>query len=160
MQALIEQLASQLQTDFNGKSVGAGGDYGATLTRGPYDIYTYFHQWEDIKYPSISVQIVSEVFQGEMLECCGGGVMALTVDFRISVSSKEHGWSICKSLEEALREWLCYVSGDDTLTAASYSYIPTIEIPTSYHIYEGEVFSIHVVARVHYLRVEKGEFTP
>ena len=160
MQALVETLATQLSADFNGKTVGAGGDFGDTLTRGPFTVYTYFHQWEDIQYPSINVQIVSEVFQGQPLECCGGGVMALTVDFRITVDSKKHGYSIAASLQEALREWLCSVSGDDSLTAPTYTYIPTIEVPTSYHIYEGEVFSIHVVARIHYLRVEKGELAP
>lgn len=170
MQALIETLASELATEFRTKTVGTGGDFGSTLTRGPFDIFVYFHQWEDIQYPSINVQVVSEVFLGEPLECCGGGVMCLAVDFRISVDSKQHGWSIAKSLEEALREWFCSVSGDDSLTStemttdatpvAKYSYIPTIEVPSSYHIYEGEVFSIHVMARIYYPRAEKGELAP
>lgn len=170
MQALIETLATKLNTDFNGKTVGVGGDFGALLTRGPFTVYTYFHQWEDIKYPSINVQVVSDNFRGEPMECCGGGVFTTTLDFRISVDSKVHGWSIAASLEEALREWFCDVSGTDDLTSAEmstdatplpmYTYIATIEIPSSYYLYEGEVFSIHVMANIHYVRQPKGELTP
>jgi hypothetical protein len=169
MEALIKSLAAQLETDFNGKTVGAGGDFGALLTRGPFPVYTYFHQWEDVHYPSINVQIVSESFTGQPLECCGGGVMDLLVDFRISVDSKKHGWSIASALHEAFREWLCEVSGTTDLidseldldtTPMAYTYVATIEIPTTYHIYEGEVFSMHVMTRIHYVRQEKGEFAP
>jgi hypothetical protein len=152
MDALIKMLAASLDSTFSGKEVGTGGDFGDTLTRGPYDIYCYFHQWSDIKYPNIAMQVVQEIHVGHALECCGGGVMELTVNFRVSIDSKIHGYSIGSALVEAVREWLCTISESDDLTAADYTYVAIVQVPDTFWNYEGEILNFHIMTKLHYIR--------
>jgi hypothetical protein len=160
MEALIKSIADSMYTYFDSKTVGQGGDYGSTLTRGPYAIKCFYHQWDNITYPSIHLQIVQESYQGAALECCGGGVHALTLDFRISVDSKVHAMSIAMSLHEALREWLCEIDGSPTLTPGDYSYVAYAETPSTNYVYDGPILNLHVITRFHYVRQQKGEITP
>lgn len=142
----------KLQAHFNGKSVGSGGDYGATLTNGPFDISTNFHQWEDIVNPSIHVQIIQEAPIGSNFECCGG-FTSLTLDVRISVNQKGQGWSIAMALYEELRSWLCQTL-NYSVAPDSEDYLVIIDADKiiANHIYEGDVFSIHTLIKLTYPR--------
>jgi hypothetical protein len=157
MRELIVEFIEQFADHFNGKTVGVGGDYGATLSNGPFDVVTYFHQWQAIRHPSMHVQIIQEQpTDPEWFECCGGPTV-LTLDVRISVMNKEQGWSIAMALYEELRSWLCDVN---------YSLAPRDATPTddqkylvivgqnvvAQHVYEGDVFSVHAKVDLTYLR--------
>ena len=156
MQILIDKLAADLKSTFDGETVGNGGTYGSALSNGPFTIHTGFHQWQKIGYPCINMQIVQENFLGDPLECCGGGVHNLIFDIRISVDSKTQGFSIAAALHEAVREWLCSISASDTLKSDDYTYTAFIGTPDSNFVYEGEIFSIHVITKATYVRQEKG----
>jgi hypothetical protein len=158
---IIKALSAGLKTTFDGKTVGNGGDFGPGLTRGPFPIKCFFHQWEGITYPSIHTQILQEDAQGEPLECCGG-VNVLTVDFRISVDSKLHGWSIASNLEENLRAWFCTLSGTDDLVPADATptnsvYLVYVKVRQSVHQYDGNIYNRHVMTEFHYVRQIAGE---
>ena len=162
MDDLVKAIAEGLQTTFDGSTVGSGGDYGAMLGKGPFVIHTFFHQWSEVTFPSIHMQVVNEVPQGAPLECCGGGVQVLTVDFRISVDTKKHGWSIASKLHEALREWFCTLNGTEDLVPADATpidsiYLTYIEPPETTYLYDGEIFNMHVMTRFNYVRQIAGE---
>lgn len=156
MQILIDKFATSMKTTFDGKTVGNGGDFGSALSKGPFTIHTGFHQWQNIEYPCIHLQIIQESFLGEPLECCGGGVHSLSFDIRISSDSKTQGYSIAAALHEAVREWLCEISGTDTLKSDDYSYTASIQTPDSNYVPEEGIFSIHVIGKIFYVRQEKG----
>jgi len=155
MRELIEEFVRELASHFDGKTVGAGGDFGATLTRGPFTISTLFHQWQDIVNPSIHVQIIHEQPVGVNLACCGGPTI-LQLNVRISVDQKTHGWSIAMAIYEALRSWLCEVNlttQDATPTEDQYYlvYVDQGGIKAS-DVYEGDVYSKHITIDLLYLR--------
>ena len=149
MKEVIVNLAQAIESHFDGKTVGNGGDFGATLTNGPFDINTYFHQWESISNPSIHVQVIQERNIQGNFECCGGAT-ALTVNIRISVDQKLQSWSIAMALYEELRAWLCeqnYQLGSD----CDYLVIVGQNI-NAQHVYEGDIFSIHTRLELTYMR--------
>lgn len=156
MEDVIKALANSLKNTFDGKSVGVGGDFDDAMSIGPFTINCYFHQWANIHHPSIHLQLIQEQFLGQPLECCGGGVHSLSVDFRISVDSKVHGYSIAALLHEALREWLCELNGSSDLTPDDYTLIVYTGIPTTNFVYEGEILSLHCLTSLSYVRQEKG----
>ena len=151
MRELIVNFVQLLSTHFNGKTVGNGGDYGATLTNGPFDITAYFHQWQQIQNPSIHVQVVQETPASSNFECCGGPTN-LILNIRISVDQKGQGWSIAMAMYEELRDWLCTYNysyapdGEDYLVILDQSQI------TGDHVYEGDIFSIHSRVALTYMR--------
>lgn len=155
MRELIINFVQALSDHFSGKTVGAGGDFGSTLTRGPFKIggeknKLYFHQWQDIVNPSIHVQIIQEQPVTDGFECCGG-TTALTLNVRISVDQKEHSWSIAAALYEELRSWLCsqnYQLGGD----CEYLVFVGQNSIVAQHVYEGDIFSIHTKVDLTYLR--------
>ena len=151
MRELIISLVQAFQTEYNGKTVGAGGDFGATLTNGPFTITTYFHQWQQIDNPSMHIQIVQEDAEGGNFECCGG-ITTLKVNVRISVDQKLQGWSIASILYEEFRKWLC--AKNYSLAPAGEDYLVVVDASriTANHIYEGDVFSIHTMIYLTYLR--------
>ena len=155
MRELIVQFSQDLNTNFNGKTVGNGGDFGSTLTIGPFPISTYFHQWKKIVNPSIHTQIIQEAPASGMFECCGGPTN-LRLNVRISVDQKGQGWSIAMALYEELRDWLC-VKNYSLSPDADYLVIVSQQI-TADHIYEGDIFSIHTKVNLTYLR--RFEVTP
>lgn len=150
MRELIVQLSQAINTEFNGKTVGAGGDFGSTLTSGPFTISTYFHQWKDIKNPSIHLQPIQELPASDMFECCGGPT-SLKVDIRISVNQKGQGWSIAMALYEALRNWLCTKNYSLAPVGEGYLVIISQQITADY-VYEGDIFSIHTKVTLTYMR--------
>lgn len=152
MEALIESIATSLNTTFNEKLVGSGGDFGAGLTHGPYTVTCYFDQWEDIVYPNIAMQVVQDIHVGPPLECCGGGVMELTLNFRISIDSKENEYSIGSALVEAVRTWLCSISESDEITAVGYTYVAIVTVPDTLWVYDGPILNLNVVTKVSYIR--------
>lgn len=152
MEALINSIATSMNTEFNEKLVGLGGDFGDALTHGPYTISCYFHQWKDIAYPNIAMQIVQDIHVGPPLECCGGGVMELTINFRVSIDSKEHENSIGSALVEAVRLWLCSISESDEITATDYTYVAIVQVPDTLWAYDGEILNFHIMTKIHYIR--------
>jgi len=158
MEALIRNLALNLRMTFHDKTVGGGGDFGAEVSdRGPFAVSTFFHQFESVSYPSISMQVVNETHLGQPLECCGGGVHVLQINFRIAVKTKEQGWSIASALHEAVREWLCQINAVGVLDDGDNTVIPHVKVPDTHWIFEGDFISVHVIARIYYLRQTKGE---
>lgn len=152
MKEIIISLAQKLEDHFKDKTVGgAGSDYGATLTNGPFTIKTYFHQWENIENPSVHLQIVSEEPAGNNFECCGG-VTTLKVDVRISVDQKGQGWSIAHALYEELRSWLCDINYSVAPDTEDYLVIIDQDKIKMYPLYEGDVYSIHTLINLTYLR--------
>ena len=151
MRELIVSFVQKLSEHFDGKTVGDGGDFGATLTNGPFDITAYSHQWQEIDNPSIHVQTIQESPASTNFECCGGPTN-LTLNVRISVDQKGQGWSIAMAMYEELRDWLCDTNysfapdGEDYLVILDQSRI------TADHIYEGDIFSIHTKLALTYLR--------
>lgn len=151
MRELIVQFVQDIQSHFNGMTVGSGGNFGATLTNGPFDITTYFHQWQEISNPSIHVQVVQEVpTHTGWFECCGGPTNLL-LNVRISVDQKEHGWSIAMALYEELRTWLCEKNYSLAPAGEDYLVIVSQQV-TANHVYEGDVFSIHTSVTLTYMR--------
>lgn len=150
MRELIIKFTQELEEHFGDKTVGSGGDFGATLTKGPFTINTYFHQWKDIINPSIHVQIIQEQLIGENFECCGG-ITQLTLNVRISVDDKGQGWGIATVLYEELRSWLCEKNYSLAPTGEDYLVVIDQNI-TADHVYEGDVFSIHSRIYLTYLR--------
>ena len=151
MRELIVQFTQDLSTHFDGKTVGSGGDFGATLTNGPFDIATYFHQWKEIVNPSIHVQIIQEAPASENFECCGGPT-ALTLNVRISINQKVQGWSIAMALYEELRSWLCDMNYSFAPDGNDYLVIVGQNSIVATHVYEKDVFSIHTKMDLTYLR--------
>jgi len=151
MRELIVSFVQAIKDHYDQKTVGDGGDFGATLTNGPFTITTYFHQWQNITNPSIHVQILQEFPVGSNFECCGG-VTALKLNVRISVDQKGQGYSIATALYEELRSWLC--DQNYQLAPAGEDYLVFIDADgiIANHIYEGDVFSIHVLVNLTYLR--------
>ena len=150
MRELIVALAQGISDHFDGETVGSGGTYGTTLTNGPFTITAYFHQWQDIQNPSIHVQVVQEVPAHTWFECCGGPT-ALTVNIRISVDQKEQSWSIAAAMYEELRSWLCDNNYQLGVDCDYLVFVDQSSIIVS-HIYEGDVFSIHTMLNLTYLR--------
>lgn len=158
MRELIVNFTRLLATEFNDKTVGSGGDFGATLSNGPFTIKTFFHQWEEFDHQSgadnpvyIHTQIIQEKPVSDNFECCGGPT-SLLLNIRISVLQKGQGWSIAEALYEALRDWLCntnysYAPGDE-------DYLVILDQASIYanHVYEGDVFSINTTVALTYLR--------
>lgn len=157
MRELIVNFTAELADHFNGMTVGNGGDYGAALANGPFNITTYFHQWQAINHPSMHVQIVQErPTQPDWLECCGGPTV-LVLNVRISVMNKGQGWSIAEALYEELRSWLCSVNyslaPQDATPTDDQQYLVIVgQNVTADHVYEGDVFSIHAKVELTYLR--------
>lgn len=159
MREIIIEFVQMLSTHFAGKTVGSGGDFGASLTNGPFDITAYFHQWQDIVNPSIHVQIIQESPIGTNLQCCGG-VTRLALNVRISVDQKGHGWSIAMALYEELRNWLCdevnykLAPQVGATPDSDECYLVFVDMDgiTADHVYEGDVFSLHVKVNLTYLR--------
>jgi hypothetical protein len=151
MKELIISFVQEVSAHFDGKTVGNGGDFGSTLTVGPFDVTAYFHQWQEISNPSIHVQIIQESPASANFECCGGPTNLL-LNVRISVDQKGQGWSVAMALYEELRDWLCEENysyapdGEDYLVILDQSSI------TANHVYEGDVFSIHTTIALTYLR--------
>ena len=150
MRELIIEFTRDLNSHFGGKTVGSGGDYGSTLTNGPFTINTYFHQWKEIDNPSMHVQVIQERLVGDNFECCGG-VTELTLNVRISVDYKLQSWSIAEALYEELRAWFCSnnyqfaPTGDDYIVFVDQNII-------AQHVYEGDIFSIHTKVKLTYMR--------
>lgn len=151
MRELIIELVQEISDHFDGYTVGNGGDYGATLTNGPFTVSAYFHQWQSITNPSIHVQIIQETPASSNFECCGG-VTTLTANIRISVDQKEHGWSIAMALYEELRSWLCDMNYQLAPTGEDYLVIVGANSIVAQHVYEGDIFSIHTKVAMTYLR--------
>ncbi len=151
MREIIVSLTQALQTHFNGLTVGDGGDFGATLTNGPFTIKTYFHQWQDIKNPSVHLQMIQETSAGNNFECCGG-VTTLKFDIRISVDQKGQSWSIAHVLYEELRSWLCEINYKLAPAGENYLVIIDQDDITANFMYEGDVYSIHTLIKCTYLR--------
>lgn len=151
MRELIKSFVDKIHTEFNGKTVGTGGDYGSTLTVGPFDITVYVNQWQEIVNPSIHVQVVQESPALDNFECCGG-ITNLKLNIRISVDQKGQSWSIAEAIYEAFRDWLCdntYSLGPDTedyLVIVDQSSISTVDL------YEGDIFSKHTLITLTYNR--------
>jgi len=152
MEPLIIALATELDSSFNGETVGLGGTYGTSCTKGPFTIQTTFHQWDNITYPNIGMQVVQEVHVGHALECCAGGVMELTVSFRVSIDSKLQGYSIGSALVEAIRTWLCTMNESEDLTGDDYTYVAMVGIPDTYWLPNGPILDFHVVTKLRYIR--------
>ena len=152
MREIIVSFVQKLKTHFDGLTVGDGGDFGATLTNGPFPISTNFHQWEKIVNPSIHVQIIQEAPLAPNFECCGG-FTGLTLDVRISVNQKGQGWSIAMALYEELRSWLCQTL-NYSVAPVGEDYLVIIDADqiVANHIYEGDVFSIHTLMKLTYPR--------
>lgn len=156
MRELVVSFIQHLSGHFDGLTVGSGGDFGPTLSAGPFTIKTMFHQWDNVVNPSIHVQVIQETPAHTWLECCGGPTN-LILNVRISVDQKGQGWSIAMALYEELRSWLCEIN---------YSLAPQDATPTddqryvvivgqdivAQHIYEGDVFSIHSRVTLTYMR--------
>ena len=151
MREIIVSLTQAIQTHFNGLTVGTGGTYGATLTNGPFNITTYFHQWDNIVNPSVHLQVIQEIPAGYNFECCGG-VTTLEVDVRISVLQKGQSWSIAMALYEELRSWLCEINYSLAPAGENYLVIIDQDKIRAMHMYEGDVFSIHTLMNLTYLR--------
>ena len=98
----------------------------------------------------MNVQLIQERFEGEPLECPGGGVYELTLDIRISVDQRQQGWSIASVIHEELRKWLADLTTDELKDDSSY--IASVENPDSQWLYEEEILDVHVMTRVHYVR--------
>lgn len=150
MREVIVQVAQLINTEFGGKTVGNGGDFGSTLTTGPFTINTYFHQWKEIANPSLHLQIIQETPASALFECCGGPT-DLKLNIRISVDQKGQGWSIAEAMYEALRDWLCTKNYSLAPPTEDYLVIVSQQI-TADHVYEGDIFSIHTKATLTYLR--------
>ena len=151
MRELIVQLTRDLATHFDDKTVGTGGDFGATLTNGPVTIKTYFHQWQEIENPSIHLQVIQEQPASPNFECCGGPT-SLTLNARISVNQKIQGWSIAMALYEEMRSWLCDMNYSFAPDGNDYLVIVGQNSIVAAHVYEGDVFSIHCKFDLTYMR--------
>jgi hypothetical protein len=77
------------------------------------------------------------------------------VDFRVSVDTKKQGQRMAWALIEELRKWLCGLSESLTLTTGDYTFVPIISIPTSNVVDEGELFHVHLMTQIHYIRQPK-----
>lgn len=115
MQDVLNRIAETLILEFDGKTVGDGGDFsgsGSTsfsgTNHGPFTIQVNVNQWEtkEVNYPSINLRPILTESMGRDRIKNSGGKQRLWTQFLLSVDQQLHGQSVTGVLEGALRNYI------------------------------------------------------